>query len=89
MSRVIYKYTADANGHYHIPFPLAMPVFVAQQFEDQVFPTLWAEVETELKDAAPSGFDTYGTGHPIPEGSIYAGSAVCGDYVWHVYGPGQ
>jgi hypothetical protein len=46
--------------------------------------TLWAEQE----DAFPAPhreFIVVGTGFEAPAGLEHVGSAVCGDFVWHVY----
>lgn len=47
-------------------------------------PTLWAEQEDELP--APTRLVTVvGTGMTAPAGLEHLGSAVCGEFVWHVY----
>lgn len=46
--------------------------------------TLWAEQEDE-RPPTPRLFEVVGTGGIRPEGMEHVGSAVCGDFVWHVY----
>jgi hypothetical protein len=46
--------------------------------------TLWAEQEDE-REAPVRGFTVVGTGHKAPAGLDHVGSAVCGEFVWHVY----
>ena len=59
-------------------------VLVAQQ--DEVLPTVW--VEHGGTDPAGQRLElvVVGTGHPIPPGHEHMGSAVCGGFVWHIYG---
>jgi hypothetical protein len=45
---------------------------------------LWAEVETD-NPLVEYGVRVEGTGHPLSEGFIHVGSAVIGNFVWHVY----
>jgi hypothetical protein len=47
-------------------------------------PSIWVEVD-------PSAIlvnrliEYYGTGQPLPSDGGYLGTALCGDYVWHIY----
>lgn len=48
--------------------------------------TVWAQVDTEKPDRARV-LHIVGTGHPLDnvKGMFHIGSAIVGQYVWHVY----
>lgn len=46
---------------------------------------MWIEVDDQA-EKVPVDFYISGTGHLVPKGGIYCGTAVMADqYVWHVY----
>lgn len=48
-------------------------------------PAIWIEVDTDFA-MEERRFGFFGTGHPIPEGWAYVGTAhSAGGFVWHVY----
>lgn len=48
-------------------------------------PTLWAEQEDGAPPSSQRGIAVVGTGFEAPSGLEHIGSAVCGEFVWHVY----
>lgn len=85
--RTVHKYEFGQNTEIRVPWPHgARVVLVAQQ--GNTLPTLWVECDTTL-DAQLRYFCVIGTGHPVtPPDLEHVGSAVCGSFVWHVYGEG-
>ena len=47
-------------------------------------PTVWAEVRTD-GDVLQRRLLVVGTGYPVPDGCEHVGSAMDGQFVWHVY----
>lgn len=46
---------------------------------------IWLEVDNQAEQV-PTDFYITGTGHQVPPGGNYCGTAVMGDqYVWHVW----
>jgi len=48
-------------------------------------PWVWIDHHPEARPARPVSFYVVGTGHPIPDGAIHAGSLLDGPFVWHLY----
>lgn len=47
--------------------------------------TIWCHVDTEGLEYNVR-FRVTGTGHPAPDKEfVFCGSALCGDFVWHVW----
>ncbi len=46
---------------------------------------LWAEVPEKTAVTVTRKFETYGTGHDIPEGSRWVATWQQGVFVWHLY----
>ncbi len=82
MNRTIHKYDFDDEPELTIPWTRVKVVHVAQQ--SQVLPTVWAEVSGTQTQTGHK-LHVIGTGWPVPEHLEHVGSAVCGDFVWHVY----
>jgi hypothetical protein len=93
--KTILKFTINAaDGTIQMP-PGAKVIFVGHQPERMSVAQigLWAECEISEHgfnagdDAEWRNFIIFGTGHPITKQHqlIYVGSAICGQYVWHVY----
>lgn len=64
----------------HIPESATL-LHVGSQFEA---PALWYSVDPE-SPLRVHRFSVHGTGHPLPEGGTYLGTAVGSRCVWHVY----
>lgn len=61
------------------------PIHVGEAFDA---PFLWAAVDTSGRTAKWTRvFHVFGTGHNIPDGLKFVGTAVCGRgrLVWHVF----
>ena len=83
--RSIWKYQISISqevGSFSIPGEGSRIVFVACN-EPHVL-TFWVEVVLENLPETRE-FRVYGTGHYIDEGYDYRGSAVDGEFVWHLF----
>jgi hypothetical protein len=85
-NRKVWKYTIPVTGVPHgIQVPIgARPVHVAAgNRPDEVL--MWVEVDADSPDVHRV-FQVFGTGHPIPEGWEYVGTAPTPfALVWHLY----
>lgn len=81
--RTIWKYKLSWQPIQNIEVPKnAKFLKVDNQFD---YITLWYEVESEEKVTSIPIW-IVGTGHEIPEEATkYLGTALVGDYVWHIY----
>jgi hypothetical protein len=82
--RTVFKYPLQLiSGAQTIKMPYeADVVFVDMQ---NGILTIWAEVDTE-EEVIDRGFEVFGTGHSIPDGRTFVGTAHSPDgYLWHVY----
>lgn len=79
--RTIYKYPL-VLGMNVFALPSGATVKAVGQQTGTV--TLWAEVFTD-NEPEKRAFFVYGTGHAIPPGFEYVGTALCDPFVWHVY----
>lgn len=78
---VIYRYEVPVDDRWH-PIPgCSTPVHVGCR--DPRVVEFWA---FHRPDLPPRDFRVYGTGHPIPDGAEYRGTAVApgGSLVWHL-----
>lgn len=92
--RVVYKYPIDRESPDRTLLPLraaSQILMVDAEYNGQL-PSIWVEHSVD-DDYEIVGVDQpftvaiHGTGHPVPDdGRIWIGSAVCGPFVWHVYG---
>lgn len=78
----VFKYQADENGTYHIPDRDPIVVHVAQQ-NGSVFPVLWCKVNV-YEQRGVRTYQCVGTGQAVEASTLFVGSAVCDDFVWHV-----
>ena len=87
----VHKYTVDTTGRFVISEAVCREVLVAVQFDTDVFPTLWLEVDTEALAPRDTTYVIVGTGHRVPDGATHVGSAktIDGAFVWHVYRLGE
>jgi hypothetical protein len=79
--RTIYKYPLSI-GMNVVEFPFGASIKAVGQQDGTVM--LWAEVH-EGNSPEKRCFYVYGTGHLIPAGLVYVGTAFCDPFVWHVY----
>lgn len=79
----VYKYPMKITGKQTIQMPEdSLTILVAEQNGTLC---MWAEVDTE-SPLEEKEFYIYGTGHEIShDGAMHLGSAVVGNFVWHVY----
>lgn len=82
MTNRVFKYQADDNGTYVVPDAAPQVLLVAQQ-DGSVFPVLWCSVNVH-EQTGTRVFQCVGTGAPVPADMVFVGSAVCGNFVWHV-----
>lgn len=83
MARRIYKWPLPAGERHAVPWsPDDKVLMVAEQHGDL---TLWAEQE-DSQPATRRALRVVGTGFDAPVGWEHLGSAVCGEFVWHLYG---
>lgn len=83
MTRTVYKYELDDEVTELGLDTEAKVVLVAQQHE-RTFPTIWIEHDPDAS-CCWHRFYVTGTGHPIPVNTTHVGSAICGEFVWHIY----
>lgn len=85
MATVVWKYELDLVDEPQLrPMPRgAAIVHVASQADR---PCLWASVDPS-RTIVDRWFTVVGTGHPIPDGAEYVGTAQthAGALVWHVH----
>jgi hypothetical protein len=81
--KTIWKYEIDITGYQEITTPLEWkPVHVGIDPHGKL--CIWAEVEVDQRNQRRR-IHVRGTGHEAPEKAAHIGSAVMGQYVWHVY----
>jgi hypothetical protein len=80
--RTIYKYLIPLDD---LTIVHAMPTgAIIRCVAWQRCPCLWIEVQTDAPQVGRK-FRVFGTGHTIPDGWVYIGTAFDGGFVWHVY----
>ena len=80
---VVYKYPFKDTGHRQTP--VGKVILVAQQ-NDEPLPTVW--VEHLVGEEKMHQLIIQGTGRHFPcdpGNTEHVGSAICGEFVWHVY----
>ena len=83
--RTVYRYTIPVDDQSHVIRLTGDPLHVANGATlDEV--EFWAEHDDEALEY-PAAFQVVGTGQPLPEGAVYAGSAprTREGLVWHLY----
>jgi hypothetical protein len=78
--KTVWKYPIGFAGDLTMPEG-ARPLHVAVQ-RDTI--QMWALVDTE-RPTVRRTFLACGTGHDIPANSVYIGTALMGQFVWHVF----
>lgn len=83
MTNRIFRYEVPVDGRWHIV--TSGPVLHVG-CRDEDFVEFWADAPEEGVVAETRHFRVFGTGHPMPDGLVYVGTAVApGDrYVWHL-----
>jgi len=69
---------------YGIDIPQDSRVVHVGRDPESGMPCLWMEVNTESPRVVKN-FWVKGTGWGIQEDLVYIGSAICGEFVWHIY----
>lgn len=83
--KTVWKYPLAESGRQHIQIPKEGKILTVQVQHDK--PYLWIEVDT-TKQTEARIFQTFGTGHPLPEyPGHYLGTFQIynGTLVFHVY----
>jgi len=88
MARSVYKFDFPMRPDISPVLELAMcdPEVVLVFQQSSVLPTVWIEHDLDLAANTVLTLEVIGTGQPVTEGMTHVGSAVCGHFVWHVYG---
>lgn len=83
--RVVYKFEAEQDGSYEVPYGYSDPVHFDMQH--QTWPTLWCEVDPATWNEGVTRFRIYGTGHPIGDNHRHVMSCIDRQLglVWHLY----
>lgn len=86
--RTVWKYDLTVGIENVLEIPCASPriVHVAAQYDHPGELQMWVEVHPDGPSSTRS-FVIVGTGHPIPIGGTYVGTAITdgGRLIWHVY----
>lgn len=81
--RMVYKYFLEVEDEEQVlTLQSSRPVVSVAGQDGKV--CLWIEIDTELKETKHI-FRVFGTGHKIPLGWDYIGTAQVFPFVWHVY----
>jgi len=85
--RAVFKYEIPVDDQWHeIAMPLPAKVLhVACQDGARGTVMVWAEVTPSGAEVSSRAMRVYGTGHPVPSGAVYVGTALASPFVWHVY----
>lgn len=89
MNRTIHKISIPVNDQ-AVPFdlpPNARVVHVGCQSPDGRWVSVWYECQQPILSKVTRRFQVFGTGHPVPLGCLYIGTAIVPNQplVWHVY----
>jgi len=79
--RTIFKYPV-AHGDPYTEMPVGAKIVKVGIQNDRT--TVWAEVYPK-NNTEKRNFKVYGTGHEIPEESVYVGTFFHEIFVWHLY----
>lgn len=82
--RVVHKYKLKLHEHTVIEAPKGSKLRVVGSQGADVMVWIEKPVEGDGENEMAI-FEIYGTGHDIPEGRAYQGTAFVGPFVWHVY----
>lgn len=84
MSRAVYRYQVSLDGPETIGLTGAPVAFGALPYGDGV--EFWAEHD-DRRPEVPRAFVVVGTGHPVPDGALYVGTAPRSrqGLVWHLF----
>lgn len=88
MARTVWKFLVPFRGGPRAPVPRHGEVVHCGPDPETGVPAVWIEVdpgaEIEMRQ-----FVAIATGAAVPPGALHRGTAICGDYVWHVYETGE
>lgn len=87
--RAVHKITVPVNDK-AVPFQLPPGteiLHVGCQSRDPRFVSAWYEVILPIFSTETRSFQVFGTGHEVPPGPSYVGTAIVPDrnLVWHLY----
>jgi hypothetical protein len=83
--RRIYKYTVGTVGEDRMTNTMVPTGAVVRKVAMQgACPCIWMEVQTDAP-VVERRFRIFGTGHDIPDGFGYVGTAFDEPWVWHVF----
>lgn len=82
--RTIWKISVPVDDQRHIFDLPPGPIVHAGRQHHSYQVEVWVEVELD-EPTLPRAFQCYGTGHLIPGDVDYVGTAIDGQFVWHVY----
>ena len=83
--RQVFRYTVPVDGQPHVIHLTSDPLHVANGVTlDEV--EFWAEHDMGAPEY-PAAFQVVGTGHPLPDGALYVGTAprTREGLVWHLF----
>ncbi|QUW18859.1 hypothetical protein [Agrococcus sp. Marseille-Q4369] len=84
--RAIWKYQASLRTEPVKTFEMPAVANVKHVGMQAGLVTLWVEVDgSPVLGTEERTFMIVGTGHPIPDGTVYVGTTQDGGLVWHVY----
>lgn len=82
MARAMFRYEVPLDGKEHAILLRGDPVCVANCVDGLEF---WAEYSDDAITSTRF-FRVFGTGHPVPDGAAYVGTAPrINGFVWHLY----
>ena len=68
-----------------VSFPMGAEIVAFGMDPETGRPAVWAECYDQEERIQKRTLIACGTGHEVPPGANYRGTAFCGVYVWHVY----
>lgn len=83
--KTIWKFGVPFSEDAKVEMPEgARIVYFAVQDRASDHAQIWAEV-SGVTTTKPRHLSIHGTGHPIPDDSVYIASCLDGPFVWHLY----
>lgn len=86
MSRAVWKFEVPVDDQWHeieTPFPARVVHVDCQGGFGTV--QVWVEVTPSTSETSSRKLRAFGTGHAIPDGASYVGTALAGPFVCHLY----
>lgn len=83
--KTIWKYKIPINDDIHeIRIPLNAKILKVDHQDNPQIIVMWAEV-TDNAPRIIKHYRVFGTGHEIPNDSLWMGTCQIGKFVWHLY----